>query len=156
MTDPIVTAARRAIAEALDTLRAVIGGLSAEALNWRPAGEETNSIAVLTTHAVHSTRVLLHVATGRPEPARDRPAEFLATVDGPEPLLALIDDLGADCFALLDAPGRVDWSAIRRRKRSTGEVIEMTAAWVLIHALTHLRGHTDEASLTRHVWSERS
>jgi hypothetical protein len=27
----------------------------------------------------------------------------------------------------------------------------MTAAWALIHGIDHLRGHADEAALTRHV-----
>jgi len=157
MTDPIIDAAHRATSEAFDTLRRVVDGLSAEALNWRPAGDETNSIAVLTTHAMHATRLLLHIATGQPhQDLRNRPAEFAATVDGPGPLLQLIDDLGADCIAALDDAGRVEWDEMRQRKRSNGEIVETSAAYALIQAVVHLRGHTDEASLTRHMWRARS
>src|SRR5262245_21683618 len=45
--DPFVIAAREALDDALGDVRASIEGASAEALNWRPAGHETNSIAVL-------------------------------------------------------------------------------------------------------------
>ena len=154
MTDPIVAAAIRETAAGFDTLRRAVGGLSADALNWEPAGEETNSIGVLCTHAAHSTRYLLGVATGRGESDRDRDAEFAVTAGGAEPLLALIEDLEADCRSLLGS-GPFDWGAAIRRTRSTGEVVELSAAQLLFHAVTHLRGHADEAALTRHVWSAR-
>lgn len=153
MTDPFVPAARRAIGEAVDTLRRVVDGLPAEGLNWVPAGDETNSIAVLTTHAMHATRLLLHVAAGLPPPPRDRASEFAATADDSAALLRLIDDVAGDCARALDAAETVDWSVVRRRTRDGGEVVEMSAAFALIHAVDHLRGHADEASLTRHVWT---
>lgn len=156
MRDPIIDAGREAIEQGFDTLRRVVDGLSAEALNWRPAGEETNSIAVQATHAMHATRLLLHFAIGAPPPPRDRPAEFAATADGPVLLLKVIDDLATDCGAVLDRAGPVDWSEMRERKRSGGEIVERSAASVLIQAVTHLRGHADEASLTRHMWMARS
>ena len=155
MTDPIIEAANRVTGEAFNVLRRTVDGLPAEALNWRPAGDETNSIAVLTTHAMHATRVLLQMATGLPQPPRDRSAEFAATADGPASLLQLIEDLATDCTATLDAAGPVDWNEMRRRTRDDGEVVEMSAAYALIHAVDHLRGHTDEASLTRHMWMAR-
>ncbi|MCH7809604.1 MAG: hypothetical protein IH863_03380, partial [Chloroflexi bacterium] len=47
MTDSITLSARFVLKEALGELRAAVEGVPAGALNWRPAGEETNSIAVL-------------------------------------------------------------------------------------------------------------
>jgi hypothetical protein len=155
MPNPIIAAARDVNAESFDTLRRVVDGLPVEALNWRPAGADTNSIAVLVTHAMLSTRSLLHLAAGLPLPARDRPAEFAAVADGPEDLLRLIDDLAADCDAALDTAGSVGWSDTRQRRRHDGSVNEVSVAYVLLHAVTHLRGHADEASLTRHAWKVR-
>ena len=158
MTDPIIEATRRVIGDAFDTLRAVVDDLPAEALNWRAAGEnDANSIGVHTTHALHSTRRLLNVATGQPQQApRDRPAELAARVDGPDSLLRLIDEVAADCTATLDSAGVVDWAEVRRLERSGEQTVEMSAAFAIIHAAEHLRGHADEASLTRHVWMEQS
>lgn len=155
MTDPIIAAARLSVTEAFDTLRRVVGGMPADALNWRPAGDETNSIAVLVTHASHATRLLLHLAAGLELPPRDRPAEFRATVDGPAPLTELIDRMDAECGDLLEGIESIDWGAQRRRRRDDGSVLEMPAAYALFHAVDHLRGHADEASLTRHVWQAR-
>ena len=156
MNDPIVGAAHRALDEAFATLRRAVGGLPAEALNWRPAGPDTNSIAVLTSHAMHATRLLVTMAAGLPLPPRDRPAEFAAVVEGPERLLRLVDELAADCAAVLDAAGPVEWSALRRRRRDDGEIVEMSAADALFHAVGHLRGHADEAALTRHFWTAQA
>jgi len=152
VTDPIISAARRFIAGGFSTLRSVVEAVLPEALNWRPAGEETNSIAVLVTHAAYSTRLLLAMALGLPMPPRDRPAEFAAQADDAGSLLRLIDELSAECLAALDNAGPIDWASLRERRRDSGEVVHIPAAEALFHAVEHLRGHADEASLTRHFW----
>lgn len=156
MADPIISAARRFVAGGFSTLRSVVEEVAAEALNWKPAGEETNSIAVLVTHAAHSTRMLLAMALGLPMPPRDRPAEFAAHAEDGGSLLRLVDDLSAECLATLDGAGPVDWGALRQRRRDDGEVVRIPAAEALFYAVEHLRGHADEASLTRHLWQARS
>lgn len=150
MPDPIIAAARRSVADSIEVLRAAVTGADGAALNRRPAGEETNSIAVLTTHALLSTRMHLHLALGLAAPPRNRPAEFAATADT-GPLLEMIQTLGTECLALLDGAGAIDWAAVRSFTRADGTSMEMTAAWALIHGIDHLRGHADEASLTRHL-----
>jgi len=155
MPDPIVQAARRAVAGSAKTLRQAAADLPAEALNWRPAGPDTNSIAVLTAHAMQATRLLLTMAAGLPPAPRDRAGEFAAVADGPESLLAMVDGLAAECAGVLDACEGVDWGTPRTRHRDDGSLIEMSAAAALFHAVEHLRGHADEAALTRHLWLAR-
>lgn len=155
MADPIISAARRFVDGGFSTLRSVVEAVPAEALDWRPAGEETNSIAVLVTHAAYSTRLLLAMALGLPLPPRDRAAEFAARSEGGEALLSLIDDLSAECLGMLDDAEPIDWGALRERRRDGGEVVQIPAAEALFHAVDHLRGHADEASLTRHCWLAR-
>jgi hypothetical protein len=156
VTDPIVSAARRFIGGGFATLRSVVEAVPAQALNWRPAGEETNSIAVLVTHAAYATRMLVAMALGLPLPPRDRPAEFAARAEDGESLLRLVDGLSGECLAALDRAGPVDWGALRERRRDSGEVVQIPAAEALFYAVEHLRGHADEASLTRHLWLARS
>jgi hypothetical protein len=152
MADPIVEAARRAVAGSVGTLQQAVAGLPAEALNWRPAGPDTNSIAVLAAHAMHATRVLLTMAAGLPPAPRDRAGEFAAVADGPESLLVMIARLAPECAVILDACEGVDWGTPRTRRRDDGSVIEMSAAAALFHGVEHLRGHANEAALTRHLW----
>jgi uncharacterized damage-inducible protein DinB len=157
VTDPVLAAGRELVAESLEELRSTVEGLSVEALNWRPGGEETNSIAVLTTHALHSTRMWLSIAMGSPLPERDRESEFRASADDASALLRLVDEFSERCIAILSSAEEADWSAMRERRGRGGETApEVPAAYALIQAATHLRGHVDQIGLTRWVWKEQA
>ena len=151
MTDPLLVAARELADESFAGIRRAIEGAPPEALNWRPAGNETNTIAVLTVHALHSTRWWLSVASDAPAPERDRPSEFEARASGAEELVALVDSMAEDCRSLLVArtfePG-----ASRTSRTSYGPPETVTAAWALLHALEHLREHVAHLQLTRQLW----
>ncbi len=165
MTDSITLSARFVLKESLAELRAAVEGVPAEALNWKPAGEETNSIAVLATHVLSSTRSGLAIAVGAPLPERDRPSEFLATEDDPLALLRLVDEMSAQCTVLLRDAGDVDWSATRgTHARPAGKADdgswqpgeeEVPAAYAILHALEHLGQHVAHCSLTRQLCEAR-
>lgn len=152
MTDPHLTAARKLADDAFDVLRGAVFGLPAEALDWAPPFDGANSITVLATHAMHATRLLLSLAVGLPAPARDREGEFAARAVGPDEMLNMIESLAGDCHAALDTSEPIDWGTVRQFRRADGTVRELTAAFALMHAVDHLRGHADEAALTRHLW----
>jgi uncharacterized damage-inducible protein DinB len=156
--DPFVAAARDLLIQTLDDLRPKLDGLLPQALNWRPAGDDSNSIAVLTVHAMASTRSWLSVAVGAPLPDRDRPQEFLATAADASELLAHFDDMTRQCDALLENARDADWSALRRThpRPRPGAGEEVTGAWALLHALEHLREHAGHIALTRQLWDERA
>ena len=128
MTDPMVAAARSILDGSVAGMRPAIEGASADALNWRPAGEETNSIGILAVHAMTSTRTWLSVAVGAPEPERDRDAEFRTEVRDPAELLATFDRLADECRAALATDDEVDWAAARTPKRHPGSAPETITA----------------------------
>jgi uncharacterized damage-inducible protein DinB len=152
MTDPLVTAARHLFDQSAAEMRASIEGASPEALNWRPAGEGSNSIAVLAVHSLHSSRWWLSVALGKPEPDRDRDSEFVASTDDAASLLTFCDSMTADCRGLLSAEEPVDWSHPLTTTRGRGDPEHLTAGWALLHALEHLREHVAHLQLTRQLW----
>ncbi len=152
MTDPMVAAARHLFDQSAAEMRASIEGTSSEALNWRPAGEETNSIAVLAVHSLHSTRWWLSVAVGEPEPERDRDSEFAASTEDDSALLAFCDSMTTDCRALLSIEEPVDWSHQLTTTREQGDPDSLTAGWALLHAMEHLREHVSHLQLTRQLW----
>ena len=80
MSDPTIDAARDVLAESLDKIRRGIAGLTVDQLNAKPAGGETNSVAVIATHALASTRSYMSIAVGAPPPPRDAPPS-----SGPSP-----------------------------------------------------------------------
>jgi hypothetical protein len=151
-SDPTIEGARSIVDESLDSMRSAITGASADALNQRPAGDDTNAVAVLVVHAVSSTRWWLSLGLGEALPERDRASEFLTTVADADELLGVFDPMAADCRALLDTNIAFDPGAIREDPRDGDKV---TAVWALIHAVEHLREHVAHAELTRQVWEHR-
>ncbi|MDO8615740.1 MAG: DinB family protein [Dehalococcoidia bacterium] len=159
MTDAMIVSARYVVDESLKDLRTAIEGLPGAALDWRPgglpagqAGAETNSVAVLATHVLHSTRWWLSVALGTPLPDRDRESEFRAAASDAAALLDLVDALSEDCRRLLGSVQEVDWAALRP---VGGDPREAPAAFALLHAAGHLREHVGHIALTRQLWESR-
>jgi uncharacterized damage-inducible protein DinB len=148
MPDPMIGAAREILGESLDAMRGAIVGATADELEWRPAGEDTNTIAILVVHAMHSTRWWLSVASNSAMPERDRPSEFRLTATPPDELLSFFDRMSADCRALLDIEDALETDATWRAP--DGEVV--TRGWALLHALEHLREHVAQTLLTRQIW----
>ena len=157
MTDSLLPSIRYVVTEDLKDLRAGVEGLPGEALDWKPAGEDTNSIAVLATHVLHSTRSWLSVAVGAPLPDRDRESEFRVRSDDPAALLAFIDDFSSQIKALLDSTREVDWEANRKAHARPDPSLPdyVPAAWAALHAIEHLREHIAHIGLTRQLWQAR-
>ena len=157
MADPTIEAAREILEDSLRELRKAVGGCSTEELNRRPAGEDTNGLAVLVTHALYSTRSWLSLATGADLPPRDRPAEFRVVVDDAGAFLAWFDATAHECRSVLDTahpfePATMGIPAWRYDESDTGEHEPVTASWALLHALSHLHEHVGHAQLTRQLW----
>jgi uncharacterized damage-inducible protein DinB len=154
----MIVGARENLGTALSDMRPAIEGASPEALNWKPAGDGSNSIAVLAVHVMNSTRMWLSVATGAPLPDRNRDSEFVATANDAASLLAFVDWFAQDCRALLDTSSQVDWSAMRQThpRPRPGASEEVTGAFALVHAVGHLREHVGQIMLTRQLWDAQA
>lgn len=144
MADVTLDALREVLDESLGELRKGVTGLTVDQLNARPAGGDTNSIAVIVTHALGSTRAWLSLAVGAPMPDRDRPAEFRAVADGG--FAGWTDDGIASCLALLDGatwdPARVGTTTWTKPQETR------TAAYAAAHALSHLGEHVGHLHMT--------
>jgi uncharacterized damage-inducible protein DinB len=154
MPDPLLTSARDLLRRSRDDTRAAIDGLPPDALNWRPAGEDTSSIAAIANHALTSTRQWLCVAVDAPLQDRDRPTEFEYAARDSGELLAFADGMFEQCLDLVDKERSVDWGATRKHW-DPGRDIQIFAAWALLHSLEHLREHVGQMSLTRQLWERR-
>ena len=155
--DPLLTAGGATVRRTFADMRQNIAEFPSEALNWKPAGADTNSVAVLATHSLHSTRSWLCTALGEPLPDRDRDSEFRVAEDDRDALLAFFDDMASQCNALFGPARQVDWAAIRRThtRPDASDAIQVPAAWALLHAIEHLREHLGQMQLTRQLWDER-
>jgi DinB superfamily len=144
VADATIDGLREVLEESLGELRKGVAGLTVDRLNARPAGGDTNSVAVIVTHALGSTRSWLSLAFGAPMPDRDRPAEFQAVADGG--FAAWTDERIAECLALLDG---ATWDAGRVGTATWTKTQETrTAAYAASHALSHLGEHVGHLHMT--------
>lgn len=154
MGDAFVEAARVTFAESADALIEGVSGRSAEHLNWSPPWGETNSMAVIATHAFGSARSWFACAMGAALPERDRDAEFLAVIDAPDVFVAGLVAVRTDCEAYLapDAPA-IGWGELRpTHARARVAADEETGSWAMIHALEHVREHVGQLWLTDELY----
>jgi hypothetical protein len=147
--DPTIVALREVLAESCDEIRRGVADLSVSELNAKPAGGDTNSVAVIAVHGLRSTLSWLSLAVGGPLPERDRDAEFRTVAD--DDFVQQVDALIARCLGVLDDatwdPARVgapNWNA-----RLAAE--PRTAAWAAGHALAHLGEHVGHLHMTREL-----
>ena len=146
MSDPTIDAARDVLAESLDKIRRGIAGLTVDQLNAKPAGGETNSVAVIATHALASTHSYMSIAVGAPPLPRDRPAEFrTVAADG---FGGWVEDMIGQCLGLLDGV-TFDPSIKGVRTWTQGLADDpVTASWALLYGTSHLGEHVGHLHMT--------
>src|SRR5947199_189647 len=63
---PYHAAANTSVRPTHSEMRQTVAEFPPESLNWKPAGEDTNSVAVLATHSLHSTHFFFTAAPAAP------------------------------------------------------------------------------------------
>jgi hypothetical protein len=147
--DPMIEGTFEVLQESLGEIRTGVAGLSVEELNARPAGGNTNSIAVITAHALGSTRSWLSLAFGLPQPPRDRDAEFATVADAD--FANWTETAIMSIFALLDG---ATWDATLSGVPAWNNRLGATprsAPYSLGHALAHLGEHVGHLHMTREL-----
>jgi uncharacterized damage-inducible protein DinB len=152
----MLASAAYVLKDSLAELRRAVDGLPDEALNWEP-GDDTNSVAVLVTHVLHSTRSWISTAVAAPLPDRDRASEFRVSSEKTGDLLALLDDFGPQILSLLNDSGDIDWAANRKTHMRPDPSLPdyIPASFALLHAIEHFGQHVAHVSLTRQLWDSR-
>lgn len=137
---------REARAEILKTL----DGLPADALNWHPLPDETNSVFALATHLLGAERRWLHHEVGQRKIERDRAAEFRARGEDLAPLRAAYDAVARESDEIL---ARLDESEMAAQR---GEAPDAHAVrWCILHVIEHYSEHLGQMRLTRQLWENR-
>jgi uncharacterized damage-inducible protein DinB len=154
VSDATLNAARETLDESLQFLVKELEDLPAERLNARPAGADSNSLSVIAVHALSSTRYWLGLAMGAVLPERDRDSEFRTVAD--DGFLASVEQRISACRELLAGVDAYDPGRTATAPWRSGRLEPVTAAWALLHALTHLREHVGQAQLTRQLLDRAS
>lgn len=138
---------REARAEIFKTL----DGLSADALNWHPLPDETNSLFALATHCLGAERRWVHQEVGQQKIERDRAAEFRARGEAGAALHAAYDAVARASEAILARLVETEMSALRGDAPNAHAV-----RWCILHVIEHYNEHLGQMRLTRQLWENRA
>ena len=133
---------RDARAEILKTL----DGLNADALNWHPLPDETNSLYALAVHSLGAERRMLHQQVGQQTIERDRAAELCARGEDSAAVGATYAAVTRESEAILARLVAADLDAPREKQ---------TVRWCILHAIEHYHEHLGQMRLTRQLWENR-
>ncbi len=136
------------IVGSLDRLIATLGGLDAEGLNWRPAGEGTNSLSIVATHLLANIQENVLVALHDRVTDRDRESEFRTVVPSADALQQRWRELREQAQASIAALHDDDLDALHEHPRAGS----ITGRRILVGVACHAAEHLGEAELTRGLW----
>jgi uncharacterized damage-inducible protein DinB len=148
--------AQRTLDAQAERFAAVVEGLTADALAWRPGDATTNAIAQIVRHVVAWQPWYLGVALGDPVPLDDAALEqkqsdsldnSLTTADA---LRALIAESRAQTAAALDRMSALD---LAEAIAPYGD--PEPRCFYLSGAIDHAAEHIGHAELTRQLWEQR-
>ncbi|HEX7592684.1 MAG TPA: DUF664 domain-containing protein [Anaerolineae bacterium] len=138
---------REARAEMIKTL----AGLGADALNWHPLPDETNSLFALATHCLGSERRWVQQEVGQQKFERDRAAEFRARGESGVALGAAYDAVARESEAILAQLVEAEMGAQRGAAPNAH-----TVRWCILHVIEHYNEHLGQMRLTRQLWENRT
>jgi uncharacterized damage-inducible protein DinB len=139
----------------IDDLReqvgALLAGLPAEALNWRPLEgfEEhaTNSLAVLATHIAGAEHFWIGEVVGGRPPTRDRDAEFVAAAADASELIHRLETVGAETQSVFSA---LTEAGLEGTREARGRTIPIR--WCILHVIDHTALHLGHMQITYQLW----
>jgi len=140
----VLREARAEVIKALD-------GLTADALNWHPLPDETNSSYALAVHLLGAERRWLHLEVGKRKIERDRDAEFRTRGDEIAPLRATYRAVASESEAILAPLEEAELSALSGNAPDAHSV-----RWCILHVIEHYNEHLGQMRLTRQLWENRT
>lgn len=132
--DPLIEATTETIEQLRLDMREGLVGIAPEILNT-PAYPAGNTIAGLVAHMYDAGNYLLHTGLGMAV-ARDRDAQFAATIPDAQALLAHIDRSTENLLTLTARYTGTELAAHRDYRGNT-----IVGAWFVMHTCTHLLEH---------------
>ena len=137
--------------ELFKDIRKCIAGLPVEALDWMP-GEEMNTLGVLVTHTMGSTRYWVGDVAAQEPSNRDRDAEFRAAGLDEAALVRHLEEMLAYLKSVFQKLTLDDLAAERLSPRNQKT---FTGAWAIVHALEHVGVHVGHMQIIRQLWDAR-
>ncbi len=123
-----------------------LNGLNADALNWHPLPNGTNSLNALAAHLLGAERYWLHKQIEQHKVERDRDAEFNACGENGAALRPIYERVERESDAILERLVESDMDILREGR---------TVRWCILHVIEHYNEHLGQVRLTRQLWENR-
>ena len=133
----------------------VFEGLDAEALNWKPLAQDTNSLYVLATHCIGSEHGWIAETLAQYPKTRNRDAEFVATAADLESLREKFAQTAQNTEKILDELSQENLQAGRPGYGVRHGSRIMTGREIILHVIEHLSEHLGQMRLMRQLWESR-
>ncbi|MBI5032357.1 MAG: DUF664 domain-containing protein [Chloroflexi bacterium] len=130
----------------------ILDGLDADALNWHPLSDATNSLYALAVHALGAERHWIHERTGGRKIERDRAAEFRAKGDDVAVLRAQYENVAQVSKEILERLTEAEVDVLR----DDGKKDKFTFRFCILHIIDHYAEHVGQMALTRQLWENRA
>ncbi len=125
-------------------------GLNADALNWHPLTDDTNSTYALAVHSLGAERRWIHEVVRVRKIERDRAAEFRARGDDVSKLRTMYDAVARESEEILGQLAEAGMDVLH------GEAPNVhTFRWCILHIIEHYNEHLGQMRLTRQLWENR-
>lgn len=129
----------------------IVDHAPAEAWNWTPTNDSTNSLFVLAKHCIGSEHGWIFEILGRGKKTRNRDSEFVTKGSTLEDLRAEYQRVGQETRDVLSEL-TIDDLATTRFREGHGEV---SVRWILLHVIAHLSEHLGQMELTKQLWEQK-
>lgn len=131
---------------------ALVAGLTAEAINWRPlqgtGDHATNSLAALAAHCAGAEHFwIAEVVGGRPA-TRNRQAEFETRAAASADINLLLEKVGTETRQVFLTLINTDLNETRETAGRT-----MPIRWCLLHVIDHTSLHLGHMQVTFQLWA---
>ncbi len=148
--NPEIAEYLKALRELREKVLKTLDGVNSEGLNWKPTGDETNSLFVIATHAVGSEHGWIYEILGDGVKTRNRSAEFQAhgiSIDELKKKFAQVAQESEMALTPLTSENLLE----ARHRDDRGDV---TKRWIILHVIQHYSEHIGQMYLTRQLWED--
>ncbi len=129
----------------------ILDGLDADAMNWHPLSDETNSIYALAVHLLGAERNWIHHRTGGRNIERDRASEFRAKGDDVTALRAQYETVERETREILERLTEPEMDVLHNDGKD-----KFTFRFCILHIIDHYAEHVGQMALTRQLWENRT
>lgn len=128
---------------------AILEEVGVEGMNWKPGGENFNSLYTTAYHTICSQNWWITENLNQVKIERDRTAEFKAYAENLDQLYQMYESIQSETKRILETVGCNEIQHLREVKGR-----KVSVEWIVIHVVEHTALHLGHMQVTKQLWEE--